>query len=323
MARQGTRIDYRWGRWLLSALLILLPGAAHPFGSINSLGQSAEHEKITRLALAPEGFGRESLDELAGKTGTFGAVGAPDRPGRGLLSVKAAHCDGGDFLATPGYPHAQRAAQRALADCRQWIAGHLNAAVRDAGALLDGKGRIRDSQIPTHFSCTYNGRPGRAKCNVLEALGLALHAAQDFYAHSNWSDGPIHGAVSLKHPPGLGHDRPSPWLDPRRESRFPGGLISGCYDGFPESLHCGQRVRHRDLNKDTGPIDLATGNVGAGTTPRSKGNDNFARAVRAAIADTHDKWAYFQDRVIATYGRERGTRILCAIRSDRPLRTCR
>jgi hypothetical protein len=315
------RINRPWGRWILAAFLVLLPVIAQAFGSINSLGQSAEHEKITRLALGPEGFEPKSLDEIAGKTGTFGAVGAPDRPDRGLLSRKAAHCDGGDFLDIPGYPHAKSAAEAALSDCRQWIADHLDAAVRGAGALLNADGGVRDSEMPTHLPCVYNGRPGRAKCNVLEDLGLAFHAAQDFYAHSNWTDRPVR-AVALDNPPGLGNDRPAPWLDPRRGSRFPNGLISGCYDGFPERLYCENRVRHRDLNKDTGPIDLASGMAGAGSTPRSEGNDNFARAVRAAIADTRDKWAYFEERVVATYGRERGARIVCAVVSDNPVRSC-
>ncbi|MDH3262376.1 MAG: hypothetical protein OEM24_00090, partial [Paracoccaceae bacterium] len=153
----------------LAGSLSLLPLSALPFGTINSLGQSAEHEKITRLALGREGFEPRTLDELAGKTGTFGAVGAPDRPDRGLMSNKSAHCDGGDHLNLPGYPQTAEDARRRLGACRQWVFANLNAAVDAAGRLLDRNGRVRDSQIPTRVPCGYNGRSGRAKCDVLEA----------------------------------------------------------------------------------------------------------------------------------------------------------
>src|SRR5438034_9693398 len=78
----------------LSVLVLLLSGlvvpvitapAAHAFGTINGLGQRAEHERITRAALAcPPGvksdgscFEPRSIDQLAGHSGTFGGVGAP------------------------------------------------------------------------------------------------------------------------------------------------------------------------------------------------------------------------------------------------------
>ncbi len=52
--------------------------------------------------------------EIAGKNGTWGAVGAPDNPARGLSGVKAAHCDGGDYFASAGYPQSQVAAATEL-----------------------------------------------------------------------------------------------------------------------------------------------------------------------------------------------------------------
>lgn len=313
-------------RGLFAALVaagLALSSPAAAFGTTNAFGQSAEHEKITRLALAGQGFQPRSLDMLAGKTGTFGAVGAPDRPDRGLLSHAPAHCDGGDHLDVAGYPQGKAAAMAALAACRAWIFGQTEAAVREAGALLGADGRIDDSEIPTHVPCVFNGRPGRAKCNLLESLGLAFHAAQDFYAHTNWSDIPAAGPITLENPPGLGQARPAGWIDPRRRAAFPAGLISGCYEGIPEALHCKGRVRHRDLNKDTGRIDLRRGTIGAGTTPRGAVNGNFARAVTAAVDDTRARWAHFEDRVLETYGAGPGGRILCAIRHDDPARTCR
>lgn len=307
----------------LAMIALVLPAAAFGFGSTYSFGQSAEHEMITRLALKSAGFGSMTLDEIAGKRGSFGAVAAPDRPDRGLMMTGAAHCDGGDYLDVPGYPHSKAEAERALSECRRWIVDNLDAAVRQAGGLTDRNGRVRSGEIPTQVPCIFNGKPGRAKCEVLESLGLAFHAAQDFYAHSNWTDRTPQGPITLTNPPGLGNAAPAPWLDPLRQLPFPKGLISGCYKGSPESLFCEGRVRHRDLNKDTGPINPSTGQIGTGTTPRSSGNDNFARAVRAAVADTRAKWAYFQKRVLAAYGESRGEIILCAVRRDDPIHTCK
>lgn len=100
----------------LALAIAALPLSAWSFATINSLGQNAEDEKITRLALAPLGFAPGTLDEIAGARGIFGfgAVGAPDNPVRSLLTFSAAHCDGGDYLAVQGYPQAEGAARAAL-----------------------------------------------------------------------------------------------------------------------------------------------------------------------------------------------------------------
>ncbi len=153
-------------------------------------------------------------------------------------------------------------------------------------------------------------------CNVLENLGLAFHAAQDFYAHTNWVDQPAAGPIGLANPPGLGNSGPAPWLDPGQRTAPPAGLMSGCFDGIPEKLHCSGHVRHADLNKDTGPIDPRTGRAGVGTSKRGAVQGNFARAVAAAVADTRAKWAWFEARVMVTYGKTRGAAIVCAVRND-------
>ena len=44
----------------------------------------------------------------------------------------------------------------------------LDKAVRDAAALVDARGSVDDSQIPSLVSCTFGAGKGRAKCNVLE-----------------------------------------------------------------------------------------------------------------------------------------------------------
>lgn len=173
------------------------------FGTVHGLrGQDAEHERITRHALGGI-FESKTLTMVAGGPGYFGAVGAPDDPTRGLMSEEAAHCDGGDHFAAPGYPQSKQAAAAAITRCRQWMNDHLNAAVDMASALIKN-GKIDGSQIPTMVRCVFDGHPGRAKCNVLEEFGLTLHTAQDFYSHSNWADKTT-GGVSVGNPPGLGN----------------------------------------------------------------------------------------------------------------------
>jgi len=301
---------------LCSAALATGPSAS-AFGTINELGQHAEHERITRWGLAEAGLGPATLDQLAGATGTFGAVGAPDKPGRGLADVKAAHCDGGDYLPTPGYGQGEAEARAHLEACRAWMFTNLDQAVDDAAGMI----QITPSSLA--LGCAFDGkRRGSAKCLVLEDLGLAFHVSQDFYAHTNWVDRPAPGAVGPDNPPGLGHAEPAPWIDPaHRDTAFPAGLISGCYDGFPEPLHCGAhgpnpRVAHRWLNKDEGVIDVAARTIAPGETTRGKVEGNFERAVTAAVADTRGKWAWFAAQLTARYGAARGAEMLCLLRSD-------
>ncbi len=320
---------FKTKRIRLATTLILIAGGqlqapiVHAFGTVNGLGQSAEHEKITRLALRGFGFEAKTLDEIAGKRGSFGAVGAPDRPDRGLSmnGSSFAHCDNGDFLPVAGYPNSQANAKAVLTSCRKWIFQNIDTAIANAGALLDGRGMIDVSQIPTIIPCVYNGKPGRAKCNVLANLGLALHASQDFYSHSNWSDENPNAPVSVKHPPGLGKSGPSPWIN-KRNASFPAKLITGCFEGVPESRHCDSQVRHEDLNKDKGSINVSRGSVGKGKTPRAAGNANFARAVTAAVQDSQAKWRAFEQGVLKRYGQTKGKRIICAMIKDDPTRTC-
>lgn len=294
----------------------MIAGHALAFGTINALGQNAEHEKITRAALAT--LGAKTLDELAGKKGTFGAIGAPDKPGRGLISSPDAHCDNGDYLDAKNYPQTAEKARAALEACRAWMMASLEKAVSEARTLSapDASNMALD--------CEFDGKTGSAKCKVLDALGVALHASQDFYSHSNWTDKTT-GAIKAENPPGLAHEGRSPWIDPRATTGFPQGLISGCFGSKPEKLYCNyggagpvgskKRVKHDFLNKDAGPIG-ASGATGHGTSSRGKVNGNFERAVAAAIDDTQDKWAWFEEQVVARYGAADGAKIICAMRND-------
>lgn len=283
----------------------------------------SEHEKITRAAI--KDLGASTLSELAGNGEKPGAVGIPDDSDRGLLSLATAHCDGGDFLqgAAEGEDYAQSAstAETALAACRNFIVSHLNDAVTWAGSLA--KPTVSDVAMP----CRFDGKGSSAKCNVLEHLGLAFHAAQDFYSHTNWVDQPASGPITATNPPGLGNKGRSKWLDPRQKEPFPEGLISGCpgdvrllgitigceYGSLPPVV--GRvRVLREDLSKNTGPIGRGAG--GTGTSPRGRINGNFSRAVAAAIEDTADKWDYFKEKVLQRYGRTNGARILCIVQQD-------
>ncbi len=300
---------------------LLTSGAVQGFGTIRQIGQDAEHEKITRRGLVGLGIGSDTMDEIAGKTGTFGAVGSPDWR---LTQQKSAHCDGGDWLDLDGYPQSQDQALAILGECRDWIFSKLAEAVQDAGAIADDSGSIDTGQIPSIIACKYTGTKGRAKCNVLEDLGIALHAAQDFYSHSNWVDQPTPDADDPLNPPGLGNNGRARWLDPRFAGEGPpDGLMSGCFGGIPEALFCKYaggkpRVRHGVLNKDKGAINGTTGAPGTSKTPRGKIGGNFGRAVDAAAADTRDKWLYFEASVRATYPGSRSEAILCALKQDNP-----
>jgi hypothetical protein len=321
--------------YIVAAAAILAASSAFAFGTIKGLGQNLEHERITRSAFACAGnvatddcFQKKTLDSLAGSPGNFGAVGAPDR-GRLLLRSEA-HCDGGDYFGVPDYPQTKAQANANLAACRAWMASNLDQAVAAAAELLDAKGNIRDSQIPTFVSCTYAGsKKGRAKCNVLEHFGNILHAAQDFYSHTNWTDAADAKAPSSAlNPPGLNKRGPAPYLDLRGGQQFPLGLVSGCFEAksaISEPKYCNYgpnaapRVKHLALNKDKGTIDPQ---IGAGTTDRGKINDNFRHAVEAAVADTKDKWATLKERLVAAYGADRAKKMICALTRDKPIKVC-
>ncbi len=298
-------------------------GAASAFGTVNTLGQHAEHEKITWMGF-PD-MEPLTIGQLAGKFGSFGAVGAPDRAGTWLFFQDKSHCDNGDYLAIRGYPQTKPDARAHLEECRAWMLETMSQAVALAAPLA------APDDANTNLDCTFSGFPsvqaGSVKCQVLRYMGLSLHASQDFYSHTNWADrSDPSRPISPKNPPGLGNSGRAPWLDLRGHAPFPQGLISGCFGelgGKPELLHCNygpkgifNQVKHAFLNKDTGAIDQVTGAVGAGSTDRGAVLGNFASAVRAAIDDTADKWVYFKERVIATYGPVRGNMIICVVRHD-------
>ncbi|MEO0328071.1 MAG: hypothetical protein AAF217_05675 [Pseudomonadota bacterium] len=308
-------------------LMLWFTALGYAFGTINFLGQNSEHEKITRIALKELGFSPETLTLIAGKGPTIGAVAFIDLPGSSLIPIPAAHCDNGDYLDIPGYPGDRKRAQKALNDCRKFIFSQFKSAVSSAAAFIDSKGQIDPASVPTEVKCSFSALENRAKCKVLTAIGLVFHASQDFYSHTNWTDVPANRAIDASNPPGLGNNAPAPFIDPSKNSAFPDGLISGCFFGVPEELYCAalngqQRVRHLDLSKDFGSINVQTEVIGIGTSNRGKVNWNFQRAVLAAIEDTRSKWNYYETTILENYGKEHGSKIICTLKKDDPLKEC-
>jgi len=326
-------------RWRLVAFLVVVawiasaPGSAAGFGTIDSGGQNREHERITRAALACAGntgstmacFEPRSIDYLAGHDREFGAIGSPDSD---ELSDPTAHCDNADFHAGE-YPHTRDQATAAVMDCLRHLRSRFGEAVDSAQGLLDDQGRVIDAEVRIAPECKPGDRAeGRAKCASLEGLGRVLHAAQDFYAHSNWADEADPDRPSgVDNPPGLNLPGPSPLLDLRSATTpsLPFDLTTGCYvprDEVPGVGECAQRVTHAALNKDRGLIDPDTGKATDPTTPRGMIGDNFAKAVSGAIAETRRQWQDFRSELTARYGEERAELMICSLTRDDPANDC-
>ncbi|WP_236572676.1 Het-C domain-containing protein [Streptomyces sp. GS7] len=314
------------------ALLLATAGPADAFGTVNAFGQHAEHERITRAALAcapgipSDGscFEPRSLDQLAGHRWTFGAVGAPDSD---ETLDSSAHCDNADYLDARGYPRSRRQATEALRGCIAHLQARFRQGVAAARRTLDARGRVTASETRLRSDCTFTlGLGGRAKCEAVEGFGRALHGVQDFYAHSNWTDrSDPSRPVSLVNPPGLGRSAPSPLLDlaaprPPRPWAIPRNLTTGCFSLLVGA--CSQRITHADLNKDEGSIDPVSGATSAPGTVRGQAAGNFGRAVQGAITESRRQWREFRTALLQRYGRQRGARLVCVITHDDPVRDC-
>ncbi|WP_433505778.1 hypothetical protein ACQP04_04355 [Pseudonocardia halophobica] len=313
--------------------LALAPGSAAGFGTIDSGGQSREHERITRAALScagtagsdPDCFQPLTMDYLAGHDREFGAVGSPDRD---ELSDPAAHCDDADYVAGT-YPRTRDQATASLVDCLNHMRMRFGEGLEDAQGLLGPDGEVLPAEVGSHPECrSREQREERAKCATLEAFGRALHGAQDFYAHSNWADEPDPARpIGDENPPGLALPAPSPLLDLRGSAAPdpPDALSTGCFvarDEVPGVGACQLRVTHAGLNKDRGQIDPVTGAATDPTTSRGMVGTNFARAVTGAVTETHRQWQDFRSELVARYGTERGERMACALSHDDPVNDC-
>jgi hypothetical protein len=327
--------------WVGAVLVgLAMPAGAGAFGTIGEIGQSYEHEFITRASLACKGgaaavggscFEPTSIDSLAGSFGTFGAVGYPDYPFSGLRTDPVAHCDDADHLDKPGYPQAAAKASAQLLACLHHLEGDFKAAVAAADGVTDPKGNLIAAQVGPGY-CN-PGREDRAKCQVILRFGEALHGAQDFYSHSNWSDEAAAGPITTHNPPGLNTGVLAPFLDFRIGSPSIAGfpdLTTGCYGPTTGSDQIGNdtigackgRILHHYLNKDTGTIDPVTGTATNPSTARGKVGSNFAKAVSGAELETLRQWDALRDALQDTYGATRANRTICALTHDDPKATC-
>ncbi|KAK4170701.1 hypothetical protein QBC36DRAFT_250813 [Triangularia setosa] len=331
-------------RITLVAFLSTLPALSLGFGtSTGTFNNNREHERITRAALACRDdvvsgncFSDDSIDQLAGGVGKFGAVGNPDDPSAWGTSLEGheAHCDGADFFNAPGYPQSRAAASSVLLECVTHIKERLSQGIAAAGLILDDEGYIKpdEAKIPL-VGCVYfrSNQASNAKCSAILGFGRALHGIQDFYSHSNWAD-VANGSlpVSVLNPPGLGNSFPAPFFDSRFSGppNFPLNLTTGCWehdDETPGVGGCLNRITHNSLNKDGGDIDPDSG-VATNPTPekgpRGAINGNFARAVGLALVDTQRQWRHFRNRLVEIHGEEKGARIVCALTRDDPEKEC-
>jgi len=229
-----------------------------------------------------------------------------------------------------GYPRARDLATAALMDCVDHLRVRFDEGIVGAADLLDdqslvvGPAVLLDPPDCRVFEAVEN----RAKCVSLEALGRALHGSQDFYAHSNWADEADPARpVGDDNPPGLNLPGPSPVLDLRTNTtpNVSAELATGCYvlkDQVPGVGECAGRVTHAALNKDNGLVDPTTGAATEPTTARGMVQQNFAKAVAGAIAETRRQWQDFQSELSARYGSEKGALMVCALTHDDPVNDC-
>jgi hypothetical protein len=313
---------FDWRRLLavtaIGAASLMAPASAGAFGTINGMGQHAEHEKITKvLSCAAEDavtpcFESGSMAMLAGSDGTVGGVGLPDRVTE-IIGHGSAHCDDADYL--PGEPYQRSDAARAvnaIDACVDLFGRHIEQAVDAAGGLANER-QIFYSQADATDACPWDisgsagievGTPS-AKCKVVDGLGRALHAAEDFWSHTNWGDEAnpnepviVSGAATangddqadvssssdrdpvynLLNPPGLGHQDLVPYLRypiPRdtlpTDAEMLAGTapISGCDDSADEIANKGWKI----VNKvyDTGLKDSCPDRVKHSSLNKDKG----------------------------------------------------
>jgi len=316
-------------RWLIMLLLVAcaVPVGAHAFGTVNVAGQAAEHERITRAALwcrateHPRACMQNwSIAQLAGQTGSFGAVGAVDTY---AAARPETHCDNSDYFAENA--HSRAAATAALLACRAYALRNLTLAVTRAKGMLDRRGRlIRDEVEPLGHECSFiPPLPGKAKCNVLQAFGATLHVGEDFYSHTTWADESDPARLhSVENPPGLNNPGLTPLFDPGATPSIPQALTGGCFALVDEENVCRNRVTHDAINKDEGTVDPRTGAATNPKTPRGKIGSNFAKAVSGSIREARRQWGFLQKRLVSTYGKRRGHLMICALTHDHPYEDC-
>lgn len=298
-------LGFSLAAWLILALAAL---PARAFTPTPVQGGASEHRRIADAALACRWADPAACWSPGGLDRLEVALKRPDIT---AITLKdAAHCDSGDLAPDGTLPRGRD--PRALENCRNWIRDNLGLALAAADGLVDDRG----APVGDVRDCAWRVlRPRTALCDVDFHLGRALHAAQDFYSHTNWVDQPVRpDGVTLHNPPGLGGFGPIDWLASEGDEPPPPGLMSGCFTFLPEAAFCHGRTRHADLNKDHRQ-DPASRKP---EPPRGAVDGNFARAFDAASGETARIWTRFDGKLVATYGEVRGRAMSCRIRGLPP-----
>lgn len=328
------------GLALAAAGVFVASVPSYGFGSIDSptlFSQNAEHQHITEsLQAADSRWDNLTLQLIAGNSGNYGGVAAPDRitdsssiPIKGL-GPGYKHCDDGDFLPGVNYSQSQADAQANLNQCIRYYQNLLERAVNYAGMLVtpdlavdtrvfnmtSGSSVKPDSVCKFRFSMTSDKN---TKCDVINGIGRALHLAEDVWSHSNWGDvaNPAQ-PVSISNPPGLGKTTVPSFLRFPSSALAPADLISGCDDSASKS-RCTGRIGHSALAKDNGII-TATKAVPNDSYPRAQvtvdGVTNFQRAVTGAKLQVATTLSDFEAEVLKRYGAKRGATIMSVLQKD-------
>lgn len=323
----------------LSCLLVATQQTAgYGFGSIDlflpPINQQAEHQHITEVLYQDKNWDKNSVQLVAGNKGNYGGVAAPDRindTGDGLTGLGPGykHCDDGDYLEIDGYPQSQANAQANLNLCARYFQNAMNKALKYAGKLvtpdlavdtsvftMTSKDTIKpDSVCLFRFSMTPDKN---TKCDVINALGRALHLAEDVWAHTNWGDlSDSSKEINADNPPGLGNTSSPAFLRYPASPVVPSNLISGCDDSAGAS--CKNRVKHSGLAKDTGKV-TEQGSWVFDKYPRGAvmvdNVTNFTRVINGAKQQVLILMSDFELALISKYGKDRGQMIMNVIRSD-------
>lgn len=340
------------GSTLVTAFVALLIFAgvspSFGFGSIESptlFGQHSEHQHVTEaLQVADPRWDNLSLQLVAGNSGNYGGVAAPDRiTDSSLIPIVGLgpgykHCDDGDYMDGVSYSQSRSAANENFNVCIRYYQELLRRAVIYAGTLVIpvvNSSNVTELQVATSvFAMTsgatvspdsvckyrYSLTPDRnPKCDVINGIGRALHLAEDVWAHSNWGDlADPTKPISTSNPPGLGNTTVPPFL------RFPStalvstGVISGCDDSASKS-RCTGRIGHSVIAKDNGVITQTTA-TSTKKYPRSlvvvNGVSNFERAVTGAKLQAASTVHDFELEVLNLYGATRGAMIMSVLQND-------
>ncbi|NUT51792.1 MAG: hypothetical protein HOV94_31545 [Saccharothrix sp.] len=282
------------------------------------------HDQITEAGLAHQDVGRWSLRQF------LDAATSPDGDEDDLAK---AHCDNADHVRRENnggkaYPKDKDWRDLQIYNCAKYALDHYIKALELASGLADVKGV--PVSTPMDGNCRFDQRPGRLKCDVIEHFGRAMHAIEDFHAHSNWTDhsDPAQREITLTNPYGLAKAERFPvWTilsDHARQggrnftkevvaNLLPHDLLTGCFADKVEGDHdpqdCTDRVTHATLSKDE--ADSPRSGI------RVDGKTNRDRAVEAASTEVAAQVAAFVADLENRYSPVRAKGIVTALFQDK------